>query len=112
MVDLLLLLLVIEGDSILDVLTRVELVDGDEGLLANHIKDRVNKLGSFRVVTLSPVVTSASLAENEIIRAEELSEWPSTHGVHDAGLEVHQNGAGDVATTSSLVVVNIDSFKL
>ena len=38
LIDLLLFLLVIERDSVLNVLTRVELVDRNQGLFTNHIK--------------------------------------------------------------------------
>jgi hypothetical protein len=43
--------------------------------LSNDIEDRVNELSTFSVVTLGPVVTSTTLAEDEVVRSEELTEW-------------------------------------
>lgn len=36
------------------------------GLSSDNIKNRVNKLGTFSIVSLSPVVTGTRLAENTI----------------------------------------------
>jgi hypothetical protein len=63
-------------------------------------------------VALGPVVTSTSLAEDEVIGAEELAEGTSADRVHGAGLKVHEDGTGDVATTSGFVVVHVDALKL
>ena len=46
------------------------------------------------------------LAEYEVVRAEELAEGASAHGVHGARLEVHQDGAGHVAAAGGLAVVH------
>ena len=67
------------------------------GLLADDVEDGVDQLGSLSVVALRPVVTGASLAENEVVGAEDLAEGAGADGVHGAGLEVHQNSAGHVA---------------
>ena len=40
--------------------------------LADDVKDAVDELGAFRVVALGPIVAGASLAEDEIVGAEEL----------------------------------------
>lgn len=44
------------------------------GLAANDIKDLVDELGTFSVMTLSPVVSSAGLTEDEVVGAEQLTE--------------------------------------
>ena len=67
------------------------------GLLADDIKDGVDQLSTLGVVTLSPVVTGASLAENEVVGAEDLAKGAGADGVHGAGLEVHQHSTGHVA---------------
>jgi len=78
----------------------------------DNIEDGVDELSTFGVVTLGPVVTGASLAEHEVVGAEELTEGSSADGVHGAGLEIHEDGAGDVTATGSLVVVDVDALKL
>merc|ERR1712036_140371 len=81
-------------------------------LLADDIEDGVDELSTFGVVALGPVVTGTGLAEDEVVGAEELTEGSSTDGVHGAGLEIHEDGAGDVTATGSLVVVDVDALKL
>ena len=81
-------------------------------LLTADIEDGVDELGTFGVVTLGPVVTGASLAENEVVGTEELTERSGSDGVHSAGLEIHEDGAGDIAATGGFVVIDVDSLKL
>jgi hypothetical protein len=82
------------------------------GLLAHHVKHRVNELSALSVVTLGPVVTGTSLTKDEVIRAEQLTKRTSTNRVHGTGLEVHENCAGNVTTTSGLVEVDVDALQL
>merc|ERR1711966_276991 len=82
------------------------------GLLTHDIEHGVDQLGTLGVVTLGPVITGTSLAEDEIVGAEELTERTGTDGVHGTGLEIHQDGTGHVATTSGLVVVHVDALEL
>ena len=44
------------------------------GLLADDVKDGVDELGALGVVALGPVVARARLAEDEVVRAEDLAE--------------------------------------
>jgi hypothetical protein len=37
---------------------------GSLGLSSNNIKDSINKLGTFGVMTLGPIVTSTALTED------------------------------------------------
>ena len=67
------------------------------GLLADDVEDRVDELGALGVVALGPVVAGAGLAEDEVVRAEELAEGARAHRVPGAGLEVHEHGAGPTA---------------
>jgi len=80
--------------------------------LADHVKDGVDELGTFGVVSLGPIVTSAGLPEDEIVGAEKLAEWASTDRVHGAGLEVHEYSTGDVAAASGLVEIDINALEL
>jgi hypothetical protein len=82
------------------------------GLLADDVKNRVDQLGTLGVVTLGPVITSSGLTEDEVIRAEELTEGTSTDGIHGTGLKIHKDGTGHVTTTSGLVKVHIDALQL
>ena len=79
-------------------------------LLADNIEDRVNQLSTLSVVALGPVVTGSGLAEHEVIRAEELAERTSTDRVHGTGLEIHEDGTGDIASAGGLVEVHVDSL--
>ena len=81
-------------------------------LLADNIEDGVDQLSTFGVVTLGPVVTGSGLTEDEVIGAEELTEWAGADGVHGAGLQIHEDGAGDIASTGGLVEVHVDALQL
>ena len=48
-------------------------------------------------------IAGARLAEDEVVRAEELPERASAHGVHRARLEVHEDRARDVAAARRLI---------
>jgi len=64
------------------------------GLAAHDIEDLVDQLGTLGVMTLCPVVTSTRLAEDEVVRAEQLAEGTSADGVHGTGLEIDEDGTG------------------
>ena len=82
------------------------------GFLTDDIKDGVDELSTLGVVTLGPVVTGTSLSENEVVGSEELTERSGSDGVHGSGLEIHEDGSGNVSATSGLVVVDVDSLEL
>ena len=82
------------------------------GLLADDVEDGVDQLGALGVVALGPVVARARLAEDEVVRAEDLAEGARADGVHGAGLEVHQDVARHVAAAGRLVVVHVDALEL
>jgi hypothetical protein len=82
------------------------------GLLTHNIEHGVDQLGTLGVVALCPIVTSTSLAEHEVVRAEELTEWAGTNRVHGTRLEVHKDGTRHVAATGGLIVVHVDAFQL
>jgi hypothetical protein len=81
-------------------------------LLADNIEDGVDELGTLGVVALGPVVSGTSLAEDEVVRAEELTERTGTDGIHGTGLKIHKDSARDIAATSGLVEVNVDALEL
>ena len=82
------------------------------GFLADYVKNRVNQLSSFGVVSFCPVVSGSGLAEHEVVRTEELAEWSGTDRIHRAGLQVHQDSTRNVSSTSCLIEVNTDSLQL
>eukprot|EP00962_Isochrysis_galbana_P009216 scaffold2575_cov101-Isochrysis_galbana.AAC.1 len=82
------------------------------GLLAHDVEHGVNELGALGVVALGPVVAGARLAEDKVVRAEDLAKGARADRVHGARLEVHQDGAGHVAAARRLVVVHVDALQL
>ena len=82
------------------------------GLLPDDIKNRVDQLRALSVMALGPVIAGAGLAEDEVIRPEDLAERTGSNGVHSTGLEIHEDGTGDVPATAGLVVIDVDAFEL
>ena len=82
------------------------------GLLAHDVEDGVDELGALGVVALGPVVAGARLAVDEVVGAEDAAEGAGADGLHGAGLEVHEHGAGHVAAAPGLVVVDVDPLEL
>lgn len=72
-------------------------------LTADNVDNVVNQFGTLSVVTLGPVVTSTRLAEDEVVGTEELTERTGTDGIHGTGLEVNQDGTGNVLLAASLM---------
>jgi hypothetical protein len=77
------------------------------GLTTDNIDDLVNKLGTFSVVTLGPVVAGTRLAEDEVVGTEELAEGTGTHRVHGARLQIDEDGTRDILVVASLYVMSI-----
>ena len=82
------------------------------GFLSHNIEDGVNEFSSLGVVTLGPIVTSTGLSEDKVVWSEELTEWSGSDRVHGTWLKIHEDGSWDVTTTSSFVVVDVDSLEL
>ena len=55
---------------------------GTTGLLPNHIQHRVDELGILSIMTLRPIVSRTSLAENKVVGPEQLPEGPHTNTIH------------------------------
>jgi hypothetical protein len=82
------------------------------GLATNNIENLVNKLGTFSVMTLGPVVASTGLTENEVVGTEKLAEGTGTDSVHRTGLEIDKDSAGNILVTGSLVEVDAHTLEL
>lgn len=80
------------------------------GLLAHHIQHGVDQLGTLGVMALGPVVTGTGLSEDEVVRAEDLSEWARADRVHGTRLQIDQHGARHVLATGRLIVVHVDAL--
>ena len=72
------------------------------GLATDDIENLVDKLSTLSVMTLGPVVAGTGLAEDEVVGAEELAEGTGTDGVHGTGLEIDENGTGNILVAGSL----------
>jgi hypothetical protein len=57
---------------------------------------------TFGIVTLGPVVSCSGLAEDEIIRPENLSVRAGSNRVHSSGLEIKEDGARHIFATACL----------
>ena len=68
------------------------------GFFSNDVEDGVNELSTLSIVSLGPVVSGSGLAEDKVIRAEELAVGSSADRVHGAGLKVHEDSAGNIAS--------------
>ena len=79
-------------------------------LTADDIDNIVNQLSTLSVVTLSPVVTSTRLAEDEVVGTEQLTERTGTDGVHGTGLKVNQHSTGNVLLLVGLLRESIFVF--
>jgi hypothetical protein len=81
-------------------------------LLSGDVQNGVDELSTLSVVALSPVVSGSGLAEDEVVRSEELTEGSSSNGVHCSGLKIHEDGSGDVPSSGGFIVVDVDSLQL
>lgn len=72
------------------------------GLTTDDIEDLVNQFGTLSVMTLGPVVASTRLTEDEVVRAEKLTERTGTDSIHGTGLEIDENSARNILVARSL----------
>ena len=63
-------------------------------------------------MTFRPIVPCPTLSKAVVIRLEELSHGPRPDGVHCAGLEVDEDGPGDIFVALPAVVVHLDPLRL
>ena len=82
------------------------------GLLTNDIEDGIDKLGTFCVVALGPVVSCTGLAEDEVIRSKDLSIRTASDAVHSPRLEIHEHRSWYIPPTARLVVVHVHPLQL
>ena len=63
-------------------------------------------------MALGPVVSGSRLSEDEVVGAEDLSIGAGSHGVHGAGLQIDEDGSGDIFAAGGFVVVDVDPLEL
>jgi len=78
-------------------------------LTTNDIEDLVDELSTLSVMSLSPVVASSRLTEDEVVGTEELTERTSTDGIHGTWLQIDEDGTRNILVAGSLIrVSNVD----
>jgi hypothetical protein len=79
------------------------------GLTTDDIENLIDKLSTLSVMSLSPVVTSARLTEDEVVGTEELAERTSTDSIHGTGLQINEHGTRNILVAGGLIrVSNVD----
>jgi hypothetical protein len=78
-------------------------------LTTNDIEDLVDELSTLSVMSLSPVVASSRLTEDEVVGAEELTERTSTDGIHGTWLQIDEDGTRNILVAGSLICISSDS---
>jgi len=63
-------------------------------------------------MTLRPIVTGAGLAEDKVIRAEDLAVGARSDAVHGSRFEIHKDGSRNVPSARGLVVIDINPLEL
>jgi hypothetical protein len=80
--------------------------------LAADVENGVDQFGALCVMAFRPIVAGSCLTEDEVVWAEDLTVWASADGVHGSWLEVHEDGAWNVASTGRFVEVDVDALEL
>jgi len=63
-------------------------------------------------MTFRPIVTGAGLAEDKVIRSEDLAVGARSDAVHGSRFEIHKHGSRNVPSARGLVVIDIDPLEL
>ena len=66
----------------------------------------------IRLTSFRPVVSSTALAEDEVVRSEQVAEGTRPYRVHGTGLEIDQDSTGNVLVRANFVVVDVDALEL
>ena len=56
----------------------------------------------IRLTSFRPVVSSTALAEDEVVRSEQVAEGTRPYRVHGTGLEIDEDGARDILVAGGL----------
>jgi hypothetical protein len=77
--------------------------------LADTVEDEIDHLLANGVVATSVVAGSILLARDELLRVEQLTVGTSTDLIDDSGLQVNEDGTGDVFAGTSLGEEGVES---
>lgn len=64
------------------------------------------------LTSFGPVVSSTALAENKVVGAEKATEGSRADRVHSTGLEIDEDGTGNVFVGTDLVIVHRNTLEL
>lgn len=93
---------------------ELEALEAITGLsfFADGVENGIDEFSAFGIITLGPVVTSSGLTEDKVVGTEELAEWAGTDRIHGTGLEIDEDGTGDITTTGGFIVIDVDTLDL
>jgi len=80
------------------------------GELSDSVEAEINNLLTNGVVTTGEVVGGILLTRDELLGVEELSVGSGSHLVDDGGLEIEEDGSGDVLSGTSLGEEGVESI--
>jgi len=80
------------------------------GELSDSVEAEINNLLTDGVVTTGEVVGGILLTRDELLGVEELSVGTSTDLIDNGGLEIEEDGSGDVLTGTSLGEEGVESI--
>jgi len=63
-------------------------------------------------MTFRPIIPGTGLTENEVIRSKDLPKRTGTKRIHGSRFKIHKHGAWNVPSTTSFIVIDIDTLKL
>jgi hypothetical protein len=81
-------------------------------LTANNIENLVDEFSTLGVMSLCPVVTGTRLTEDEVVRAEELTERTSADSIHSTWLQIDEDGTGNIFVARGLSDVRTRNIGL
>jgi hypothetical protein len=79
------------------------------GKLSDSVEAKVNNFLTNGVVTTSEVVGGIFFTRDKLLRMEELSVGTSSNLIDNGGLEIEEDGSGDVLTSTSLGEEGVES---
>lgn len=82
------------------------------GLFPNYVQHGIHKLSAFRIMSLGPVVSGATLSKDKVVGAEELSKLSTADSIHRSRLKINQDCSRHIFVIRGLIKVDIDAVDL
>jgi hypothetical protein len=73
---------------------------------------RQKRYGREGLTPSRPVAPTTAPTQNEVFEGEEATKRTGADRVHGAGLEINENGTGDILAGTNLVVIDGDALEL